>query len=145
MTTWTKVWMPSLVSIMSIHQRKELNMVKRNTYNYSHPTWKPRSLAMATKVLRITSWVPVRSLPWTQRKGWIPIGSMECVHTHIKGCLHLKDGVIQVMYEMLWKNLEKIIERLGRLIELEAKCLSLRQNMIKFGYNGPQISHWKTC
>jgi hypothetical protein len=40
------------------------------------------------------------------------------VYTHIKGCLQLWDGVVQVMYEVLWKKLRNIIKRLGRLIEL---------------------------
>jgi hypothetical protein len=37
---------------------------------------------MAAKVLQIASWVLMGLLPWTQRKRWIPIGSMGCVHTH---------------------------------------------------------------
>jgi hypothetical protein len=39
------------------------------------------------------------------------------VCTHIKGCLKLKDGVIQIMYEMLCKKLGKIIKMLKRLVE----------------------------
>jgi hypothetical protein len=37
---------------------------------------------MAAKVLQITSWVLVHSLPWTQCKRCIPIGSMGCAHTY---------------------------------------------------------------
>jgi hypothetical protein len=37
---------------------------------------------MATKVSQITSWVFMCSLPWAQRKKWIPIGLMGCVHTN---------------------------------------------------------------
>jgi hypothetical protein len=37
---------------------------------------------------------------------------------HIKGYLQLKDGVIQVLFKALWKILGKLIERLGRLVEL---------------------------
>jgi hypothetical protein len=33
---------------------------------------------------QIASWVLVCSLPWVQHKKWIPIRSMECVHTHQK-------------------------------------------------------------
>jgi hypothetical protein len=40
--------------------------------------------AMATKVLWITSWVLVCSLPWTQCRRWIPIRLMRCVHTYWK-------------------------------------------------------------
>jgi len=40
------------------------------------------SRAMAAKVSRITLWVPMCSLPWTQHNRWIPRGSMGCVHTH---------------------------------------------------------------
>jgi hypothetical protein len=32
--------------------------------------------------------------------------------------LAVKDEVVQVVYEMLWKKLEKIIERLGRIVKL---------------------------
>jgi hypothetical protein len=34
-----------------------------------------------------------------------------CAHT-------LRDGIVQIAYKMLWEKMEKIIERLGRLIEL---------------------------
>jgi len=77
-----KVWMPSLVNIMSTHRWKELNVVEGSVSNYSCPTWKPTFCAMAAKVLQIASWVLMGLLPWTQRKRWIPIGSMGCVHTH---------------------------------------------------------------
>ncbi len=40
------------------------------------------------------------------------------IYTHIKRCLQLWDGVVQVMYKVLWKKLGNIIERLGKLIEL---------------------------
>jgi hypothetical protein len=32
--------------------------------------------------------------------------------------LAVRDEVVQVVYEVLWKKLEKIIERLGRLVKL---------------------------
>jgi hypothetical protein len=35
-------------------------------------------------VFWITSWVPMCSLPWTQRKRWMPIRSMGCMYTHWK-------------------------------------------------------------
>jgi hypothetical protein len=37
---------------------------------------------MVAKVSWTASWVPMRSLPWKQRKKWIPIGSIKCVHMH---------------------------------------------------------------
>jgi hypothetical protein len=40
------------------------------------------------------------------------------VCTHIEGCLQLRGGVVQVAYDMLWKKLGKIIERLGRVAEV---------------------------
>ncbi len=40
-----------------------------------------------------------------------------CAHA-LKGYLQLKDGVVQIVFEMLWKKLGKIIKRLGRLVEL---------------------------
>jgi hypothetical protein len=36
----------------------------------------------------------------------------------IERYLQLKDGVIQIAFETLWKNLGKIIERLKKLVEL---------------------------
>ncbi len=82
MITLVKVQMPSLVNTMLTHQRKELKVVEGSACNCSHPMWKPKSHAMATKVSRITSWVPMCSLLWAQHKRWVPIGSMGCVHTH---------------------------------------------------------------
>jgi hypothetical protein len=37
---------------------------------------------MASKISQIASWVHVCSLLWVQRKKWILIRSMGCVHTH---------------------------------------------------------------
>jgi hypothetical protein len=57
-----KVWMPSLVNTMLIHQQEELNVVEGNAYNFC-PMWKLTIHAMATKVSRIASWVLMRSFP----------------------------------------------------------------------------------
>ncbi len=54
MTMSTEVRMPSLVSTMSIHQQKELNVIKIIKCNYFHPTWKLTSHAMVAKVLQTT-------------------------------------------------------------------------------------------
>jgi hypothetical protein len=81
MITLVKVQMSSLVSTMSTRWWKELNVVEGSACNYYCPTWKPTFRTMATKVLQITWWVPMRLLPWTQHKRWIPIGSMGCVST----------------------------------------------------------------
>jgi hypothetical protein len=40
------------------------------------------------------------------------------VCSHIEGYLQLRDGVIQVVFKVLWKKLGKIIKRLGKLVEL---------------------------
>jgi hypothetical protein len=82
MTTSIKVRMPSLVNTMSTHWREELNVVKRSSCNCFHPMWKLTSYAMAPKVSQTASWVLMHSLSWTQRKRWILVGSMGCVHTH---------------------------------------------------------------
>jgi hypothetical protein len=38
--------------------------------------------------------------------------------THrFNGGVQLNDVIIQIMFEPLWRKLEKIIERLGRLVE----------------------------
>jgi hypothetical protein len=60
----------------------ELNVVEGNTCNCFCPMWKLTFHAMVTMVSWIASWVPVRLLPWTQCKRWIPIRLMGCVHTH---------------------------------------------------------------
>jgi hypothetical protein len=80
--------------------------LKGNACSCSHPTRKPTSHVMTTKVLWTISWVFVRSLPWVQHKRWIPIGSMGCVHTHwgrlaIEGCSSLS---------YIWSIMEKIGE-----------------------------------
>ncbi len=67
---------------MLIHQQEELNVVERNACNCFCPKWKLISCATMAKVLQITTWVLVCSLPWLQCKRWIPIGSMGCVHAH---------------------------------------------------------------
>ncbi len=67
---------------MSTCQQEDLNVVEGNAYSYSCHTWKLTSCAMAAKVSQTTSWVPKCMLPWAQHKKWIPIGLMECVHTH---------------------------------------------------------------
>jgi len=83
-TTSTKVWIPSLVNIMSTCWQKKWNMVERSACNCSCPTWNLASCVMAAKVLRTTSWVPQRSLSWAQCKRWTHVTSMRCVYTHQK-------------------------------------------------------------
>jgi hypothetical protein len=78
MTTLVRMRMPSLVSTMSTHRQKELNVVEESACDCSHPTWKPTFDTMVTKVSQIASWLPMCSLPWTQLKRWIPIGLMGC-------------------------------------------------------------------
>jgi hypothetical protein len=57
-------------------------VVKGSACNCFRPMWKPTSQTMVTKVSQIASWVPMSLLPREQRKRWIPIGLMRCVHTH---------------------------------------------------------------
>jgi hypothetical protein len=46
-----------------------------------------------------------------------------CAHAS-RGYLQLKDGVIQIVFKMLWKKIGKIIERLGRLVKFKPNtCL----------------------
>jgi len=40
-----------------------------------------------------------------------------CSHTSMDAYIW-RDGVVQVMYEVLWKKLGKVIGRLGKLVEL---------------------------
>jgi hypothetical protein len=40
-----------------------------------------------------------------------------CAHA-LRGYFQLKDGVIQIVFEVMWKKLGKIIERLERPVEL---------------------------
>jgi hypothetical protein len=127
---------------MSTHLQKELSVVEGSTCNYFHPTWKPLSHTMTTKMLWITSWVPVHSLPWAQCKKWIPIGSMGCVHTH-QGGMWLKD-VVWTTSKALWRKLGKIIKRLGKLVKLQGKHLPQGWNMIKYKHNGLQMPCKKT-
>jgi hypothetical protein len=105
MTTLAKVRMPFLISTMSTHQWEELNVVKRNTCNYSCPTWRSTSRTMAAKVSRIASWVLVHSLSWAQRKRWIPIGSMGCVHTHQR--------ILTIEGWGSLSHIQKVVEKIG--------------------------------
>jgi hypothetical protein len=52
--------------------------------------------------------------------------------THIKGYLQLKDGVIQIVYEVMCKKLKKIIKMLKRLVEHnQAPTLGLEHDKIQ--------------
>ncbi len=87
-----RVQTPSLVNAISIHWWEELNVVEGSACNCICPMWRLTSYTMATKVLWITSWVLVRSLPWMQHKRWIHNWWNVC--TCIKGYLQLRDVVI---------------------------------------------------
>jgi hypothetical protein len=67
---------------MLTRKQKGLNMFEGNACNCSCPTWKPTFRVMTIKVSQITPWVHVQLLPREQRKWWISIGLMGCVHTH---------------------------------------------------------------
>jgi hypothetical protein len=136
--------MPYLISTMSIHRRKELNVVERNACNCCCPTWKPTFHAMAAKMLQITSWVPMCSLPWTQCKRWIPIGSMGCVHTH-QGLFTIEGwGNIS----RIWNVVQKIGEdnqkakKIGRVVS-QMPTPGPKQDQIWAQW--PKMSHWKAC
>jgi hypothetical protein len=74
------------------------------------PTWKSTSSSMVTKVLQTTSWVHVHSLGWVQRKKWMLVRSMGCVHTHWRkptiercGSLSYVWSVVEKIGEVNWK------------------------------------------
>jgi hypothetical protein len=117
MTMLPKVWMPYLVSTMSIHQWKELNVVERSACNCFHPMWKSTSCAMATKMLWIASWVLVCLLPWAQCKRWIPMVSIGCVHTY-QGMLTIEGwgnpSHVRNVVKRKWEDNQKA----RRLVEL---------------------------
>ncbi len=50
MTMSTKVRIPFLLNIMSIHQWEKLNVFEKNTCSCFHPMWKPTSHTMAANV-----------------------------------------------------------------------------------------------
>lgn len=64
MTMLAKMWKSSLGSTMLIHQRKELNILKKSECRCFHPMWKLTFHVMVAKVLLIASWVFVCSLLW---------------------------------------------------------------------------------
>ncbi len=91
-------------------------MVEGNACNCSCPMWKPTYHATVTKVLQITSWVPMCLLPWAQDKKWIPIGLMGCVHTHlgmpiIEGSPRHIQNVVLKSGEDNWK-----VEKIGQVV-----------------------------
>ncbi len=132
MTMLVKVRMPSLVNKMSTHRWKELNVVKGSTSNCSRPTWKPAFCSMAPKMLQITSWVPMRSLPWAQCKRWIPIGLMGCVHTH-RGMPTIEGwgspSCVQSVVQKTRENNQKA-KKIGRIIN-QAPTLGLEHDKIQ--------------
>jgi hypothetical protein len=117
MTTSTKVQMPSLVNIMLTRQWKELNVLKGSACNCSRPTWKPAFHIMSTKVLQITSWVLMHSLPWAQHKRWIPIRLMGCVHTH-QGMLAIERWGNQSCVQNVMQKIGEDNWKFGRLVEM---------------------------
>ncbi len=82
MTVLVKVRMSSLMSTMLTRWWEELNVVEGCACSCFCPMRKPTSCIMVAKMLWITSWVPMCSLPWIQRKRWISKGSMGCVHMY---------------------------------------------------------------
>jgi hypothetical protein len=98
--------MSSLMSTMSTHWWKELNVVEGCTRSCFRSTWKLTSCIMVAKMLWMTSWVPMRSLPWVQRKRWIPIGS--------KGCVHMYQRILAIegwgRPNCVWSTMEKTKE-----------------------------------
>jgi hypothetical protein len=78
--------------------------------------WKLASRVMEAKMSWTTSWVPVYSLPWALCKKWIPIGLMGYVHAH-QGTPTIEECGSQIMCEAMGKKMEKINERLGRLVQ----------------------------
>jgi hypothetical protein len=110
-------------------------MVEGNTCICFRATWKLAFHTMAPKVSQIASC----SLPWTQHKRWMPIGSMGCVHTH-RRMLAIEGWGSP---SSIWNVVQKIEEgnwKARKSSQLWAKCLPLGQNMIKFRYNGLQMS-----
>ncbi len=117
--------MPSLVSTMLIRRREELNVVEGSVGNCFCPMWKPTFRAMVAKVSWIASWVPMRSLPWTQHKRWIPIGSMGCVHTH-QGMPTIEGwGSPSCIQNVVWKIGEDN-RKVGKTGQVISQTLALR-------------------
>ncbi len=81
-------------------------MIGGNTCNYFHPTWKSTFRAITTKALRIASWILVHLLPWVQRRRWIPIWWMGCVHMHKR--IFVIEGYGNSNH--VWNIMEKIRE-----------------------------------
>jgi hypothetical protein len=105
---------------------------------------KPTSHAMATKMSQIASWVLICSLPWTQHKRWIPIRSMGCVHTH-QGYLQLKDVLLQVVVETLWKKTRKNNQNVKKTSWVVNQMFAPRPEHDKFGHNGLKIFCQRAC
>jgi hypothetical protein len=117
---------------MLAHRQEELNVVESNTCSYYHPMRKPTSHTMSTKVSQITSWVPMWSLPWTlECKKWISIGLMDaCIC--IERYLQLKDEVVQIVFEMLWKKIGENNWKAWKIVQIvsQAPTLGLEHDKI---------------
>jgi hypothetical protein len=87
-TMLTRVQIPSLLSTISTHWEKELNVAKGSASNYFWPMQKPTSHTNGNK--NIANYIMSLHVPMACKK-WLPIWLMGCVHTHwrrlaIEGC-----------------------------------------------------------
>jgi len=83
-------------------------------------------------VLQTISWVLVCLLPWVQRKRWIPIGLVGCVHTRhgrpiIKRCGN--PSCIQSIVEKIGENNQKA-KKISQVIN-QISTLRLKHDKIQ--------------
>jgi hypothetical protein len=120
-TMLIRVRIPSLVSTMSTHWQKELNVAKGSAYNYFLFHAKASISHNGNK--HIANYIMSLRVPMACKK-WIPIWLTGCVHTHW-GRLVMKGVIILATFKAFWKELRKI--RLGILINYKpTACLKIR-------------------
>jgi hypothetical protein len=122
---------------MLTRQWEELNVVEGSACNYFHPTWKPTSRVMATKVSQIAPWVLMCSLPWAQCKRWIPIKSMGCAH---RGMPTIEGWGSPSHVQSVASKIEEDNRKVGKIGWVVNKVLTLGPE-----HDKPYMSYQRTC
>ncbi len=107
-----KVRMPSLVNTMSIRWRKELNMDEKIHVIVFIPCGSQHLAQWWQRCHELHHEYMCIRCHENNTRGEYPQGRWD-VCTCTKGYLQLKDGVVQIAFEVLRKKLGKIIKRLG--------------------------------
>jgi hypothetical protein len=133
MITFAKMWIPSIVNIISIHCHDDWRDGIGEICVYLCKTWNPISLTMEVKESQTTLCVVMHYLPWTQRSRCIPIGSMAWPHMHWKKpwavgwgrpnlVCNYEEKMLKTILKNKWLGGQKAKHLNVRLHKISAKC-----------------------